>query len=50
MAKQFRGSHTVTVTPFTPDGTGIDEAALKRFLDWQIALRRARRHHPRHDR
>jgi 4-hydroxy-tetrahydrodipicolinate synthase len=37
MAKQFRGSHTVTVTPFTPDGSDIDEAALKCFLDWQIA-------------
>ncbi len=37
MAKQFRGSHTVTVTPFTPDGASIDEAALKRFLDWQLA-------------
>jgi 4-hydroxy-tetrahydrodipicolinate synthase len=37
MTKPFRGSHTVTVTPFTPDGSAIDEAALKRFLDWQIA-------------
>jgi 4-hydroxy-tetrahydrodipicolinate synthase len=37
MVKQFRGSHSVTVTPFTPDGSAIDEAALKRFLDWQIA-------------
>ena len=37
MIKQFRGSHSVTVTPFTPDGSAIDEAALKRFLDWQIA-------------
>jgi 4-hydroxy-tetrahydrodipicolinate synthase len=37
MAKEFRGSHAVTVTPFTADGSAIDEAALKRFLDWQIA-------------
>lgn len=37
MTKQFRGSHSVTVTPFTPDGQSIDERALKRFLDWQIA-------------
>ncbi len=37
MAKQFRGSHTVTVTPFTADGSAIDEQALKGFLDWQMA-------------
>ncbi|WP_413989604.1 dihydrodipicolinate synthase family protein [Labrys okinawensis] len=37
MAKQFRGSHSVTVTPFTPDGGAIDVPALKRFLDWQLA-------------
>lgn len=37
MQQTFRGSHTVTVTPFTADGRAIDEAALKRFLDWQIA-------------
>ncbi len=34
---QFRGSYTVTVTPFTQDGAAIDEAAQRRFLDWQIA-------------
>jgi 4-hydroxy-tetrahydrodipicolinate synthase len=33
----FRGSHTVTVTPFTEDGSAIDVPALHRFLDWQIA-------------
>jgi 4-hydroxy-tetrahydrodipicolinate synthase len=33
--KQFRGCHTVTVTPFTEDGKRIDLKALKRFLDWQ---------------
>lgn len=37
MSTTFRGSHSVTVTPFTADGRSIDEAALKRFLDWQIA-------------
>lgn len=37
MSQTFRGSHTVTVTPFTRHGAAIDEAALKRFLDWQIA-------------
>lgn len=35
--KQFRGCHTVTVTPFTPDGGAIDVPALQRFLDWQHA-------------
>lgn len=33
--KQFRACHTVTVTPFTPDGQKIDVPALKTFLDWQ---------------
>ncbi len=33
--KQFRGCHTVTVTPFTEDGKRIDTKALKPFLDWQ---------------
>jgi 4-hydroxy-tetrahydrodipicolinate synthase len=37
MAKQFRGCHTVTVTPFTEDGSALDIPALKRFLDWQHA-------------
>jgi 4-hydroxy-tetrahydrodipicolinate synthase len=36
VSKNFRGSYGVTVTPFTPDGKSIDEAALKRFLDWQL--------------
>ena len=36
MPKQFRGSYSVTVTPFTADGTAIDLPALQRFLDWQI--------------
>jgi 4-hydroxy-tetrahydrodipicolinate synthase len=37
MVQKFRGSHSVVVTPFTADGTSVDEPALKRFLDWQIA-------------
>jgi 4-hydroxy-tetrahydrodipicolinate synthase len=37
MAKQFRGSYTVTVTPFTEDGKRIDHKAWKRFLDWMMA-------------
>ena len=32
----FRGSYTVTVTPFTEDGSAIDLAAHRRFIDWQI--------------
>ena len=38
MVKQFRGSYTVTITPFTEDGSAIDVPALKRFLDWQLAV------------
>src|ERR1700675_3941908 len=36
MIKQFRGSYSVLVTPFTEDGKSIDVPALKRFLDWQL--------------
>ena len=36
MAKEFRGSYTVTVTPFTQDSSAIDVGALKDFLDWQL--------------
>jgi len=33
----FRGSYTVTVTPFTEDDDqAVDLPALKRFLDWQL--------------
>lgn len=32
----FKGSYTVMVTPFAADG-GLDEVALRRFVDWQIA-------------
>ena len=36
MPTQFRGSYTVTITPFTEDGRTIDLPAWKRFVDWQI--------------
>jgi 4-hydroxy-tetrahydrodipicolinate synthase len=36
MPKTFRGSYTVTITPFTEDGKAIDVPAVKRFLDWQL--------------
>ncbi|MFO0992917.1 MAG: dihydrodipicolinate synthase family protein [Hyphomicrobiales bacterium] len=36
MAQNFRGSHAVTITPFTADGSAIDIPAWKRFLDWQM--------------
>ena len=38
MPKEFRGSYTVTITPFTEDGKKIDLAAWRRFVDWQIKL------------
>ena len=34
--KEFRGSHTVLATPFTPGGRSIDTDALRRLVDWQI--------------
>jgi 4-hydroxy-tetrahydrodipicolinate synthase len=36
MPKQFRGSYTVTITPFSEDGKKIDLGAWRRFVDWQI--------------
>jgi 4-hydroxy-tetrahydrodipicolinate synthase len=36
MAATFRGSYSVTVTPFTADRGAIDVDALQRFLDWQV--------------
>jgi 4-hydroxy-tetrahydrodipicolinate synthase len=33
----FKGSYTVTITPFTEGGAAIDHAAWRRFVDWQIA-------------
>jgi 4-hydroxy-tetrahydrodipicolinate synthase len=38
MPKQFRGSYTVTITPFTEDGKKIDLPAWRRFVDWQIKV------------
>ena len=38
MDHQFRGSYTVTVTPFTEDLSNIDISAWKRFLDWQLEV------------
>ena len=37
MTKQFRGSYTVTITPFTSNGKRVDYKAWKKFLNWQIA-------------
>jgi 4-hydroxy-tetrahydrodipicolinate synthase len=36
MPKDFRGSYTVLVTPFSEDGGRIDVEAQRRFLDWQL--------------
>ncbi len=36
MSKSFRGSYTVAVTPFTDDGSAVDLARLRRFIDWQL--------------
>jgi 4-hydroxy-tetrahydrodipicolinate synthase len=38
MSDPFRGSYTVTVTPFTEGGARVDVDAMKRFLDWQLAV------------
>src|SRR3954451_6529103 len=35
---EFRGSYTVTITPFTADGSTFDVDAMQRFLDWQLAV------------
>ena len=38
MTKQFRGSYTVTITPFTDDGNGDRHVRPgSRFVDWQLA-------------
>ncbi len=37
MTHNFRGSYTVTITPFTEDGSAIDLPAWKKYLDWQLA-------------
>jgi len=36
MTERFEGSYTVTVTPFTEDGSAIDVPALTDFIDWQL--------------
>jgi 4-hydroxy-tetrahydrodipicolinate synthase len=36
MVATFRGSYSVTVTPFTADRRAIDLDALQRFMEWQI--------------
>jgi len=36
MKPTYSGSHTVTVTPFTPNGAEIDFEAWEGFLDWQV--------------
>jgi 4-hydroxy-tetrahydrodipicolinate synthase len=33
---RFRGSYTVTVTPFLEGGEGVDLPAFKHFVDWQL--------------
>jgi 4-hydroxy-tetrahydrodipicolinate synthase len=33
----FRGTYTVLITPFTPDGKQVDEAALTSLVEWQVA-------------
>lgn len=38
MTKQFKGSYTVTVTPFTKDRSAIDMEAWKHFVDWQVEV------------
>ena len=37
MSDSFRGTYTVLVTPFTPDGADIDHAALERLVEFQIS-------------
>jgi 4-hydroxy-tetrahydrodipicolinate synthase len=38
MHQPFRGSYTVTITPFAEDGSAIDVEAWKGFLDWQLGV------------
>ena len=33
---EFRGNYTVMVTPFTDDGSAVDEARLRKFVSWQV--------------
>ena len=36
MAKKFRGTYTVLITPFSDDGSRVDLKALADLVDWQI--------------
>ncbi len=36
MPKEFRGSYTVAVTPFTEGGREVCEGSLRAFIDWQL--------------
>lgn len=36
MVATFRGSYSVTVTPFTADRRAVDVAALEDFMHWQV--------------
>jgi 4-hydroxy-tetrahydrodipicolinate synthase len=38
MHQPLRGSYTVTITPFTEDGSAIDVEAWKGFLGWQLEV------------
>src|SRR5262245_59186720 len=38
MHEPFRGSYTVTITPFGGDGSTVDVEAWKGFLDWQLEV------------
>jgi 4-hydroxy-tetrahydrodipicolinate synthase len=38
MTTEFRGSYTVSVTPFTEDRSAVDVGALKEYLDWQLSV------------
>ena len=37
MARPFRGTYTVLITPFTADGAAVDLEALERLVEFQIA-------------
>ena len=34
--RQFRGTYTVLITPFTSDGSAVDTNALRQLVNWQI--------------
>ena len=33
---RFKGTYTVTITPFTADGRKVEESVLRDFVEWQI--------------